>query len=142
MGMNNIVPVDCDPVTGVMIPEKLDEAITKEKEKGRKPFFVNAVSGTTVLGSFDDLETISKICKKHDVWLHVDACWGSFLIFCETGKKLFKGVENVDSIALNAHKGMFVPLQCSYLITNNHPKALAQTCCTGADYLFMDSEVA
>jgi len=39
------------------------------------------MAGTTVYGSFDDFTAISAICKKHDVWMHIDGCWSGFLVF-------------------------------------------------------------
>jgi glutamate/tyrosine decarboxylase-like PLP-dependent enzyme len=58
--------------TGSMIPEELDQALTKAKAEGKTPFFVNSTAGTTVLGAFDDFERIADVCEKHDVWMHID----------------------------------------------------------------------
>jgi len=45
------------------------------------------------------------------MWHHIDACWGGFLAFSEKYKKeLFNGAERADSVAINAHKGLRVPL--------------------------------
>lgn len=55
----------------IIVPE-LDVAIQREKEEGRCPLFVNATAGTTVLGAIDDLVAVSDVCKKHNVWMHVD----------------------------------------------------------------------
>ena len=140
MGMNNLVYIPCDRDTGVMIPEKLDEAIQKEIDNGRKPFFVNALAGSTVMGGFDDQEAISKICKKYGIWHHIDACWGGFLIFSEKHKHLFKGAEHADSLAVNPHKGLGVPTQCSILMTNNKDDALRKSNHSGAEYLFHETE--
>ena len=68
------------------------------------------MAGSTVMGSFDDNNKLSEIAKKYGMWHHVDACWGGFLAFSEKhGKKLFDGIEKVDSISINAHKGFGVP---------------------------------
>lgn len=55
-----------------MIPAELEYEIKKAIEQGKEPFFVNATSGTTVLGAYDPLESLANICKKYGVWLHVD----------------------------------------------------------------------
>lgn len=57
---------------GRMDPSDLEQCIKKAKEHGKKPFFVNAMAGTTVLGAFDPLEKLVDICEKHRLWLHVD----------------------------------------------------------------------
>jgi glutamate/tyrosine decarboxylase-like PLP-dependent enzyme len=93
-----------------MCPQYLEEHILNEMEKGNKPFFLNTTSGTTVLGSFDDQESLNKIAKKYKLWHHIDACWGGFLAFSDKHKHLLRGAEKADSIAFNAHKGLGVPL--------------------------------
>lgn len=128
--------------TGAMDPVQLERMVKEEIAKGNKPFFVNSVAGSTVLGSFDDNNAINAICKKYGMWHHVDACWGGFLIFADADKKkdLFAGIEKVDSIAFNPHKGMGVPLQCAALLTNGKPRALQMSNTSGAEYLFHESE--
>ena len=57
------------------------------KEDGKAPFFVNATSGSTVMGAFDKLNELSVICQQHAVWLHADACWGGSFIMSNLHKK-------------------------------------------------------
>ncbi len=71
LGTDNliVVPSDC---AGRMIPHDLETEILKALEENKVPFFVNATSGTTVLGAYDPLIPLASICKKYDIWLHVD----------------------------------------------------------------------
>ena len=55
-----------------MRPDVLEELILRHKAEGKTPFFVNATAGTTVKGAFDPIDDLADICKKHDLWLHVD----------------------------------------------------------------------
>ena len=71
LGTDNLVLVACDDVGG-MIPADLETKILEAIQQNKKPFFVNATSGTTVLGAYDPLEDLAAICKKYDIWLHVD----------------------------------------------------------------------
>lgn len=71
MGTDNLIKVKADS-NGRMIPSDLEKKIDEVKKEGKIPFFVNATSGTTVLGAFDPIDEIAEICKKHDLWLHVD----------------------------------------------------------------------
>ena len=72
------VPVDQD---GCMDPEHLEAEIQRAVATGRKPFYVCATAGTTVLGSFDPLRTIGEIARRYGCWYHVDACWGGSFVF-------------------------------------------------------------
>lgn len=76
-GIDNCVVVDTD-FGGRMIPDELDRMLTEQKEAGKLPILVNATGGTTVTGAFDPLAEISEICKKHDVWMHVDVSFNNF----------------------------------------------------------------
>ncbi|KAG0647046.1 L-aspartate decarboxylase dtxS4 [Hyphodiscus hymeniophilus] len=115
LGSDNVwsVPINAQ---GCMITSELEKLIQKSKDEGRTPFYVNATAGTTVLGSFDPFIDISKICRKYNLWMHVDGSWGGPLIFSEKQKHKLKGVELADSLAVNPHKMMGVPVTCSFLL--------------------------
>lgn len=54
------------------MPDMLEKMILQHKSEGRTPFFVNCTAGTTVMGAFDPINAIADICKKHNIWLHID----------------------------------------------------------------------
>ncbi|EGC43747.1 glutamate decarboxylase [Histoplasma capsulatum var. duboisii H88] len=107
------VPVD---QKGRMIPQSLERLIVKAKSEGRTPFYVNATAGTTVLGSFDPLEQIAFICRKHNLWFHVDASWGGSYAFSRRQRAKIAGSHLADSITVNPHKMLGVPVTCSFLL--------------------------
>lgn len=57
---------------GRMLASDLEKQIGIVLKDNRLPFFVNATAGTTVLGAFDNLDEISDVCEKYNIWLHVD----------------------------------------------------------------------
>ena len=59
-------------IRGKLIPSALEEMIVKSLKDNEKPFIVALTAGTTVLGSFDPIDSVADICKKYDLWLHVD----------------------------------------------------------------------
>lgn len=120
---------------GQMLAEDLDLQIKNDIEKGYQPFFVNATAGTTVLGGFDDVEGISKVCKKHDVWLHLDGAYCGSVIFSEHYKHLVNGIAHTDSFSVNAHKMLGTPLSCSIIVARDK-KHLYQSFSNEADYLY------
>lgn len=140
MGMNQMKGVASDRMTGAMIPEALDQAIVQAKKNGETPFFVNSTMGTTVMGGYDNSHAISEVCKRHGLWHHMDACWGGLFAFSDGTRHMFDGSHLADSVSLCLHKGLGVPQQCSFLITNNKPKALEKSNSSGATYLFHDTE--
>jgi len=115
MGSDNVwsVPVDS---SGQLVPSELDALVTKAKAEGRTPFYVNATAGTTVLGSYDPFEEISAVCKKHNLWLHIDGSWGAPVIFSSKQKHKMAGSHLADSLALNPHKMLGTPVTCSFLL--------------------------
>ncbi len=120
---------------GQMDAGLLEEMIIADRENGAHPFLINATAGTTVLGSFDDIETLAHIAKKHEIWLHVDGAYGGSVIFSEKHKHLVKGLEKADSFSINPHKMLGTPLSCSMIVTK-HKKQLVDSFSQDATYLY------
>jgi len=120
---------------GQMIPKELENQIEYDISKGFHPFFVNATAGTTVLGAFDEIEPISKICKKHNLWLHLDGAYCGSVIFSKKHNHLVSGIELTDSFSYNAHKMLGTPLTCSIIVTQ-HKKHLHDSFSNDAAYLY------
>jgi glutamate/tyrosine decarboxylase-like PLP-dependent enzyme len=78
---------------GKMDVAELDKEIQKALDKDFDPFLVSATAGTTVLGAFDPIDEIAKVCTKYGLWLHVDGAWGGGALMSETYKTLMKGIE-------------------------------------------------
>jgi len=96
-----------------MRPELLEEAIEDDKKEGCVPFFVCATVGTTSSLAFDPLEAIGRICKKHKVWLHVDAAMAGTAALCPEFRYIQRGLELADSYCFDAHKWMFTNFDCN-----------------------------
>jgi glutamate/tyrosine decarboxylase-like PLP-dependent enzyme len=124
---------------GEMLATDLDQQIVQDIEQGYQPFFVNATAGTTVLGAFDDVKSISKVCKKHDVWLHLDGAYCGSVIFSDDYKHLVDGIENTNSFSVNAHKMLGTPLGCSILVAKDK-KHLNQSFSNDAEYLYQTND--
>ncbi|CAG0915350.1 unnamed protein product [Notodromas monacha] len=132
-GTKSVIAVPTDEL-GRMIPEELEKC-----KCGAVPFCVVATSGTTVLGAFDPLEAIAKICRANDIWLHVDACWGGSALLSKKHRHLMKGVENADSLIWNPHKMLGAPLQCSPFVIR-HEGLLHKCNSASATYLFQQDK--
>ncbi len=120
---------------GELDPKHLDELIQEDLKNKKRPFFVNATAGTTVLGAFDDVNAIAKVCKKHDLWLHLDGAYCGAVIFSDDYKHLVNGIEQTDSFSVNAHKMLGTPLSCSIIVTKDK-KHLHDSFSNDAEYLY------
>lgn len=138
LGTDNVIKIKTD-FKGRLDPSELEQAITHSKSEGKIPFFLNATAGSTVMGAYDDLEALSLICQKHEIWLHVDACWGGSAILSKKHRHLLKGSDQADSIAWNPHKMLGAPLQCSPFLVQ-HPGLLHEANCAAATYLFQQDK--
>ncbi|KAK4192253.1 putative glutamate decarboxylase [Podospora australis] len=107
------VPVDA---AGRMVPSVLRDLIVKAKDENKTPLYVNATAGTTVLGSYDPFAEISAVCKEFNLWLHIDASWGGPAIFSEQHRHKLAGSHLADSLTINPHKMLNVPVTCSFLL--------------------------
>ncbi len=106
------IPVDSE---FKMIHEELLNAIKKDKAEGILPVCVVATVGTTSTTSIDPVGEIAKICKAENIWLHVDAAHAGSAAIVPEYKHLLNGVELADSIVVNPHKWMFIPIDFSVL---------------------------
>ncbi|PYI10177.1 group II pyridoxal-5-phosphate decarboxylase [Aspergillus sclerotiicarbonarius CBS 121057] len=130
------VPVDKQ---GRMIASELEALVQKALAEDRTPFYVNATAGTTVMGSFDPFHEIAAICKKYNLWFHVDGSWGGSFIFSAEQRSKLSGAEKADSIAINPHKMLGVPVTCSFLLAADLRRFhLANTLPAG--YLFHNAD--
>ena len=115
-------------------PQKLERAITEDHAAGGKPFCVVATAGTTNSGTVDDLIAISEICKRHDLWLHVDGAYGASVIFSDQHRDLVRGIELADSLTIDPHKWLAMPFAAGIILTR-HPQVLERAFSVAAPYM-------
>ncbi|XP_010601687.1 glutamate decarboxylase 1 [Fukomys damarensis] len=139
IGTDNVIEVKCDE-RGKMMPDELEKNILQAKRKGQTPFCVSATAGSTVFGAFDPLQDIADICKKHKLWMHVDAAWGGGLLLSREHSYKLNGIERANSVTWNPHKLMGVPLQCSAILIRE--RGLLEACNQmQAGYLFQPDKL-
>ena len=96
-----------------MIPERLEAAVKEDKARGLKPACVVATIGTTSSTAVDPLAAIGRVCRLHDVWLHVDAAFAGSACLLEEMKWALEGAELMDSFVMNPHKWLLTNFDCS-----------------------------
>ena len=100
-----------------MDPGALRAAIREDRAAGWTPFAVTATVGTTSTTSIDPVPAIADVCAEEKLWLHVDAAYAGSAAVAPDLRWVLEGVERADSLVLNPHKWMFVPLDLSVLYT-------------------------
>ncbi|MBI1343478.1 MAG: aspartate aminotransferase family protein [Terrimonas sp.] len=100
----------------------LEQTIMEDLEKGYHPLMVIGTAGDVSTGVVDDLEGIAMICKKYDLWFHIDGAYGIPAAVVPELQPLFSGIEQADSIALDPHKWLYAPLEagCTLVKDPNH----------------------
>ena len=104
----------------------LEEAIKQDVSNGYQPLMVVGTAGDVSTGAVDDLSGITDICKRHDIWFHVDGAYGAPAAIVPELKSLFAGIEGADSIALDPHKWLYSPLEAGCTLVKN-PNHLIET---------------
>ncbi|MCB1056637.1 MAG: amino acid decarboxylase [Acidobacteria bacterium] len=114
LGLDNVRRVASDDAFR-MDPRALEAAIRDDRAAGRRPIAVVATVGTTSTTSIDPVAEILEICRREDLWLHVDGAYGGTAGICPEYRAQMAGIEGADSIVVNPHKWLFVPVDCSVL---------------------------
>jgi aromatic-L-amino-acid decarboxylase len=96
-----------------LLPDRLEEAVSRDKEAGLAPACVVATVGTTSSGALDPLGPIGEICRRHGLWLHVDAAYAGTAALVPEKRGILDGVEAADSFVFNPHKWMLTNFDCS-----------------------------
>ena len=97
------------------------------------------VAGTTNTGAVDPLSALAEFCQAQGLWFHVDAAYGGPAASTKAAGKLFRGLEQADSLVVNPHKWLYVPAEAACILVRE-PAALRQTFQVAADYLKKENE--
>jgi len=117
-----------------MEPAALQAAINEDRTAGWTPFAVVATVGTTSTTSIDPVPALADICAREALWLHVDAAYAGSAAVEPSLRWVLEGCDRADSLVLNPHKWLFVPVDLSVLYTRK-PDVLRAAFSVVPDYL-------
>ena len=115
-------------------PDALRRAIEDDRKAGHLPFAIVACGGATNTGAIDPLDEIADIAAAEDIWLHIDGAFGAWAALDPAYADRFKALARADSVTLNPHKWLHVPVDCGALLTR-HPDVHSAAFSLTPDYL-------
>ncbi|EOX4941755.1 putative pyridoxal-dependent aspartate 1-decarboxylase [Vibrio alginolyticus] len=109
LGQEGLVSVKTDTNNRIIVNDLKAKIVELEKQN-IKPIAVIGVAGTTETGNVDPLPEIAEVCQAHGCHFHVDAAWGGATLMSNHHRHLLKGVEMADSVTIDAHKQLYIPM--------------------------------
>ena len=114
-GRENVRTVACDSERKMRV-EELRYRIKQDQLDGFRPVCVVASAGTVNTGAIDPLDQIAVVARDNNIWFHVDGAYGAPGAMDQTKKHLFAGLERADSVSLDPHKWLYVPVDAGCLL--------------------------
>jgi glutamate/tyrosine decarboxylase-like PLP-dependent enzyme len=118
IGTSNLRSIDTDDEFR-MRPKALRESIESDLTAGLRPACVVAASGSTNVGAIDPINDIADVCEEYDLWLHVDGAYGGIVGLDPAYTEMTRALNRVNSLTLDPHKWLQVPLDCGALLVRD-----------------------
>ena len=99
--------------------DSLREAIGRDRAGGLRPFLLVGSAGTIHTGAIDPLDELADVAADERVWFHLDGAYGAFFHVCPELRPLLAGLPRADSLALDPHKGLFLPYGTGALLVRD-----------------------
>lgn len=125
LGTDSIRWIETAP-SGQINLDSLEKQILEDLHAGHQPFLVTGTAGSVSTGVIDPLDQIASLCRKYDLWFHVDGAYGGFAAALPELKAVYKGLEAADSLAVDPHKWLYAPLEAGCALVKD-PRHLTQT---------------
>lgn len=136
LGTNAVVRIPADKAFRMDVTA-LRNALDRLRQSDLVPMAIVATAGTTDFGSIDPLSEIAPVARSVGAWLHVDAAYGSALLFSARHRGRLKGIELADSISMDFHKLFWQPISCAAFLLRD--KTQFRHLKMNADYLNPES---
>jgi aromatic-L-amino-acid decarboxylase len=115
LGREYVRKVGCDGRLRIRVSE-LRKAIAQDVAQGFRPYCVVASAGTVATGAVDPLDEIADLAEEFDLWFHVDGAYGAPGALDPLKKDMFRGLDRADSLSLDPHKWLYVPVDAGCLL--------------------------
>lgn len=122
IGRDQLVLVETDERNRIDLPQ-LKEACRRLADENIRPLALVGIAGTTETGNVDPLEGLADLAGELGCHFHVDAAWGGPTLFSARYRHLLAGIERADSVTIDAHKQLYVPMGAGMVVFRD-PAAL------------------
>lgn len=118
LGEDAVVTIPLDEQGRIRI-DLLREKINELKKKNVLIMAIIGIAGTTETGNIDPLDELANIAEKENIWYHVDAAWGGSFLLSSKIRNMLKGIKRADSVILDGHKLLYLPLAHGAVVFKN-----------------------
>lgn len=133
-GRDQVRAVACDERLRIDVGV-LREVIQSDLDKGLRPFCVVASAGTVNTGAVDPLSDVAAVAREFDLWFHIDGAYGAPGVLDPRKRGLFAGLEQADSVSLDPHKWLYVPVDAGCLLFRDEATVKTAFNTEDADYI-------
>jgi aromatic-L-amino-acid decarboxylase len=113
------VPVDASQAMDV---GALARMIAEDRAAGHTPAVVVGTAGSVSTGAIDPLPEISALCKKENLWFHVDGAYGAPAAILPEASPALRAMALADSVAVDPHKWLYAPLEAGCSLVRDPEK--------------------
>ncbi|TDD44412.1 aspartate aminotransferase family protein [Nonomuraea terrae] len=124
LGARNVRTVPVDAAYRMDVAA-LRAMVAEDLAAGLRPFCVAGSAGTVNSGAVDPLDEIADVAAEHGLWFHVDGAYGALGILADGAAPHYAGLERADSLALDPHKWLGVPVGCGCALLRDPSAARA-----------------
>lgn len=118
LGSDSIRWIEVDEDFRVSL-DHLRRAVRDDREQGWHPFCVVASAGSVQTGAINPLDALAGFASESNLWMHVDGAYGAAAMLDPQSRPLLEGIERADSIALDPHKWLSVPVECGCVLVRD-----------------------
>ena len=134
LGRDHVRSIKCDDQLRIDVPA-LRASVREDLSRDLRPFCVVGSAGTVGTGVVDPLEEIADVAHEFDLWFHVDGAYGAPAASHPAKRVLFRGLERADSLSLDPHKWLYVPVDAGCLLFHNEQSFRAAFSSQDAEYV-------
>lgn len=118
IGQDSVIPIPTDENNKINV-ELLEQKCAELTRNNIRVLSIVGVAGTTETGNIDPLADMAAVAQKYQCHFHVDAAWGGATLLSNKHRSLMAGIELADSVTIDAHKQMYVPMGAGLVVFKN-----------------------